>query len=209
MPTSTFFNLSDEKRQRILDSAIDEFARSSLEHASIARIIEKAGIPRGSFYQYFNDIQDLYNYVLKIISDEKMTYMQGILDQMEDLNVFQIFQLLYQAGIKFAHDNPRLAEIGTLFFKENWGLKKGIYQEMEEKSVAFFEHLLNRGQKKGQIDPNADIRMAAYLLHSLNLDLMEYYLARGEQEAILPDFHGYLDLVDQMLHIIENGLKPR
>ncbi len=209
MPTSTFFNLPDEKRQRILNSSIDEFAKCSPEHASIARIIDRAGIPRGSFYQYFTDIQDMYHYVITIISNEKMEYLQEILDKMDELNVFQIFRLLYQAGIKFAHDNPRLAAIGTQFFKDNRTLGHGIFQDMEEKSLAFFQHLLTGGQIKGEIDPQVDIQLAAYMLHSLNLDLMEYYLAQGGEEEVPQDFQGYLSLVDPMLFIIENGLKAR
>lgn len=138
-----------------------------------------------------------------------MEYIQEIVDKMDDLNVFQIFKLLYQAGIKFAHDNPRLAAIGTLFFKENRNLKNGIYQDMEEKSVAFFQHLLTGGQTKGEIDPQIDIQLAAYLLHSLNLDLMEYYLSQRGEEEVPQDFQGYLSLVDPMLFIIENGLKAR
>jgi len=53
MPTNTFFHLPEEKQQRLLDAAQIEFSRHSLQEASIANIVKLAGIPRGSFYQYF------------------------------------------------------------------------------------------------------------------------------------------------------------
>jgi len=62
MPTRTFFNLSQEKQQRLLEAARLEFSRVPLYEASISKIIANADIPRGSFYQYFNDKEDLYYY---------------------------------------------------------------------------------------------------------------------------------------------------
>ena len=64
MPKETFKNLSKEKQEKLLNSAINEFSRVPYEEASINKIIESAGIPRGSFYMYFNDKEDIYNYIL-------------------------------------------------------------------------------------------------------------------------------------------------
>ncbi len=65
MPTSTFMNLPAEKREKILRAAVAEFSRKNYGEASINRIIQAAEIPRGSFYQYFADKQDLFHYVLR------------------------------------------------------------------------------------------------------------------------------------------------
>ncbi|MDH6365346.1 AcrR family transcriptional regulator [Enterococcus sp. PF1-24] len=62
MPTETFLNLPIEKQQRLMEAAKIEFSRAPLKEASIANIIKLAGIPRGSFYQYFTDKEDLYFY---------------------------------------------------------------------------------------------------------------------------------------------------
>ena len=64
MVHQTFLNLPEEKRARILDSAVDEFVRLPYERTSINRIIENAGIPKGSFYQYFDSKDDLYGYCI-------------------------------------------------------------------------------------------------------------------------------------------------
>ncbi|MFT8413475.1 MAG: TetR/AcrR family transcriptional regulator, partial [Oenococcus oeni] len=47
MPKETFYNLSEEKRQRIINSAEKEFFRVPLSKASIANIVTGAQIPRG------------------------------------------------------------------------------------------------------------------------------------------------------------------
>ena len=65
MPKDTFFRLPDDKRNRILKGAKKEFYNCSFSEASINRIIKDAEIPRGSFYQYFEDKKDLYLYVIE------------------------------------------------------------------------------------------------------------------------------------------------
>ena len=70
MPTKTFMNLSKEKRLRILKAAKKEFSRVPLDKAIIANIVKDAKIPRGSFYQYFESIEDLFVYLIE--------YMYGV-----------------------------------------------------------------------------------------------------------------------------------
>lgn len=64
MPKPTFFRLAEEKRQRLIQAAYDEFSRAPFPDASISNIIKDAGIPRGSFYQYFEDKSDIFFYLL-------------------------------------------------------------------------------------------------------------------------------------------------
>ena len=59
MIKKTFYNLPEEKRQRIIDAIMNEFSGSPSEKVSINRIIKEANISRGSFYQYFDDKVDL------------------------------------------------------------------------------------------------------------------------------------------------------
>ena len=67
MPTSMFLRLPAEKQARICQAAWEEFLSVRLSQASINRIIQKAHIPRGSFYQYFADKEDLFFYLLSDI----------------------------------------------------------------------------------------------------------------------------------------------
>lgn len=48
----------------------EEFASHAYEDVSINRIVQRARIPRGSFYQYFEDKADLFFYLLSKIPDE-------------------------------------------------------------------------------------------------------------------------------------------
>ena len=94
MPTSTFFNLPEEKKQKILKAANKEFARVPIEQVSIKNIVEDAEIARGSFYQYFEDKQDLFEYIMT----SKVGDMQkNLLDMIkkENGNIINIFINIY------------------------------------------------------------------------------------------------------------------
>lgn len=65
MPTSTFFNLRPEKQERLLTAAAREFAAQPFHEASINSMIRAAGIPRGSFYMYFRDKEELFQYLVR------------------------------------------------------------------------------------------------------------------------------------------------
>ena len=77
MPTERFNKLPEEKKKAIRDAAMEECIRVPFEKVSINKIIQNAGISRGSFYTYFEDKRDLVRYIfsdtadkLKILLDE-------------------------------------------------------------------------------------------------------------------------------------------
>lgn len=65
MCTETFLRLPEEKRRRFLDAAWEEFTSARFTDVSINQIVRRAGIPRGSFYQYFAGKDDLFAYLLE------------------------------------------------------------------------------------------------------------------------------------------------
>ena len=65
MCTETFLRLPEEKRRRFLDAAWEEFTSARFTDVSINQIVRRAGIPRGSFYQYFAGKDDLIAYLME------------------------------------------------------------------------------------------------------------------------------------------------
>ncbi len=64
MPQNTYLNLNAEKQERVYQAILKEYTRVPLEEVSIKNIILDAGIPRGSFYQYFQDKEDALSYLI-------------------------------------------------------------------------------------------------------------------------------------------------
>lgn len=64
VPKETFYNLDEEKRQKITEVLIAEFSQKPFSDVNVKTIVERLGIARGSFYQYFADLEDSYFYIL-------------------------------------------------------------------------------------------------------------------------------------------------
>ena len=79
MPTSTFFNLRPEKQERLLTAAAREFAAQPFHEASINSMIRAAGIPRGSFYMYFRDKEELFQYLVRESTEPLMLAFRELL----------------------------------------------------------------------------------------------------------------------------------
>lgn len=64
MAKDTFHNLSSEKREKILDVLKTVFREKPFHEVTVKEIVEESGIARGSFYQYFDDLQEAYFVIL-------------------------------------------------------------------------------------------------------------------------------------------------
>lgn len=109
MPTATFYRLPAEKRQRLIEASWAELTRVRFTEVSINRIIAAAHIPRGSFYQYFEDKEDLIRYLL----EDMRAYFVGLLRDILTQNQGDLFALPLMAYDRFisqqGHTDPMLA----------------------------------------------------------------------------------------------------
>ena len=63
-------NIDAEKRDRIINSAIDEFAMYPYEKASTNNIVKNAGISKGLLFHYFENKQELVQHLPEILPED-------------------------------------------------------------------------------------------------------------------------------------------
>ncbi|MDD3712853.1 MAG: TetR family transcriptional regulator [Candidatus Izemoplasmatales bacterium] len=86
MPFDTFYNLPEEKRRKIIDSAVKEFSDNPFSEVSINKIVKNSEISRGSFYTYFADKYDLLIYLLATFKENVKRIMEeAAIDRAGDL----------------------------------------------------------------------------------------------------------------------------
>ena len=203
MPKKTFFNLPTEKQALICDVAIEEFALHPYEKASVNRVVARAGIAKGSFYQYFENKKDLYLYLLQRIGEAKLDYLAPVMGNSRQHDFFTLLRDLYAAGIQFGIENPRYVEISKKLMKS-----KGspIYTEVMEANASaaseFFETLLRTAISNGEVRPDIDVPIFAYLIASMNTLVMEYYI----EHIVRVDDDQLLATVEQFIDFLKNGI---
>jgi AcrR family transcriptional regulator len=107
VPKQTFFNLQKDKRNKLIESAEMEFTRVPLFEASIANIIKMAGISRGSFYQYFEDKDDLYFYLLENKLNMTKKHFIGCLEKHEGDLIEALMEMYFYFLTTFSDEEEK------------------------------------------------------------------------------------------------------
>lgn len=126
MPKSTFFNLGSEKREKIEKAIENEFGRTTFEKASISNIIENAKIPRGSFYQYFEDKEDAIKYIVKKYMKKEKEKIRNILIEV-DGNIFDATIEIFEYMIESVKE------------KDKFNLYRNILEELKKNNINIFQ----------------------------------------------------------------------
>lgn len=100
MPSNTFFNLNKEKQDKIIEVSLKEFSSSPYPEVSINKIIMNAGIPRGSFYMYFESKEDLFEYLMEEHYNRFIINMNECLGK-NDGDLRNTFISMYEKSINY------------------------------------------------------------------------------------------------------------
>jgi len=193
MPNKTFFNLSDEKRCRIVDAALQEFAAHSFNEASINRIIKNADIPKGSFYQYFKNKEDLYLYFLDEVSKEFTDPLLHEKEMYPDANFFEVIQHTNREVLKLKNIKPEYIEARMRMELDNNEFIRNIRKKSTEKYIKIIE----RDKERGIIKPDANAEIIVDMIASFSLN--ERYRNKSGAEE-------YLRKLDVVINIIKEGV---
>lgn len=138
MPSATFLHLPQEKQDRLLEAATREFSRRPFSEASINQIIRDAGIPRGSFYMYFTDKEELFRYVMSGYVDQLLLVVRECLLRSGG-DVFQAMVDLFDY-VQQHRGGTHLGETGamTAIIGCNSGMQKNVLLGMVDR-----QHILS------------------------------------------------------------------
>lgn len=200
MPSATFFNLAEEKRKRIFDAAVDEFSTVRYSEGSINRIIKQAGIPRGSFYQYFKDKEDLYLYILEEIGKEKSkVFSEYQIDA--DGGFFEAALAAMPAVAEWAGKCPKYNQLAMLMAQDGSRFIREMMDKLGDSKSELAE-LFRRDQEKGLIrkDINIDLVIEMYY-YSASKIADTYYTMR--------DYEKMQNSIREVFDILGNGIYTR
>ena len=167
MPSQTFFNLSEEKREAIVKVALDEFSTFDYSSASISRIVRKTGIAKGSFYQYFQDKKDLYLYLLNLISETKKKFVCQASSPRAKIDFYEYLNWLFDSSIEFDRTYPILSRLAYRAFYGNSSFRDPEIDKTEKAFTDFIRQLISKGIESGDINTDIDLEMAVFVVDTL------------------------------------------
>ncbi len=168
MPTETFFKLTEEKRKKIIEAGKDEFSSVSLDEASIKNIAEKAGIARGSFYQYFKSKKDLLFFILEENRETMEKKLNRIIKE-SDGEIFNIYISIYDDMTSKCFDNMN-RDIYKRIFENLKTNDESVFEGMEEKKKQDFKNFKKLIDKsKLKIESDLDFDLIIQILNAITM----------------------------------------
>ena len=210
MPKQTFLNLPEEKRQGIVNAAIEEFAEFGFEASSINRMVASSGISKGSFYQYFEDKMDVFKYLMDVIAKEKTDYYMGKHPPNAHLDTFEYFRWMVKTGMEFNSAYPRLVQaISRVLLVD--GLYYGRdFAEYHKMSTDGITKMIKQAMKNGELDPSVDVELAVIIMETWTNAISTYILNEGmKQKDIMKWLRSAKtqERIEKFLYVMEYGLR--
>ena len=189
MPKPTFFNLPEDKRRRFTDAALDEFALHDYRSASVSRIVSTLGIAKGSVYQYFEDKQELYLYLVTLAAQTKFECIDAavrgeasvrgnVSAPSSEPGFFERYERTVYHGARFDFTHPRH---GTLLYNATYepsGEMLAVSARLREQSARYLRSLVEAGLATGDLRADLDVEFAVFALYQLTISLRDYLSER-------------------------------
>ncbi len=210
MPKQTFHNLPEEKRNNIINAAIDEFAEYGLENASTNRIVANSGIAKGSFYQYFEDKKDVFMHLLQVIEQEKTEFFKDKHPPVGNMDTFQYFRWMIKTGMEFNTKHPLLTQaVSRVMFGE--GLYYGqTFADIRERTSQALKTTIEQAIQNGEVDPSVDVDLAVMVMETWSNAISTYIINEGMKHKDIMKWVRSAktqEKIDKMLYVMEYGLR--
>ena len=166
--TKMFLKLDEEKRERVLSAAINEFADKNYNNASMNVVVKAAGISKGALFKYFRSKAGLFGFVYKMALGRVKDYLRQVRDESEAEDFFTRLEKVMLAGLDFIHVHPGLAAIYyRIVFTGDSPYKREIVEEVHRESLAFIESLIQKGIERGELRSDLDPELAAFMVEAV------------------------------------------
>jgi AcrR family transcriptional regulator len=200
-----FAKLPSEQQQVILRAALDEFAAHGFHDASLNRVIDAAGISKGSMYYYFDSKEDLYAHVARTELERLFVRLGPFpVPSDDDADAFWATLADYYLRLMTAlNDAPQLAALirGWIAASRNPALQQAQL-EMEQAMLPWIKQTLAAGQRIGAV--RGDLPSALLIAVVVGMgQAMDTWLMTQQ-----PDPNRQTQLIGALIEMIRGAVKP-
>lgn len=139
---NNFLNLKEEKRNRIIDAAIKEFANKGYKNASTNEIVKSANISKGLLFHYFGSKKNLFLFLFDYCMELNYNHIFKIIDKNEK-DIFIKIKQIAMAKLKLFKEYPDIFKfIEISYFEDSSEIKKEIEDRINSITQKSYGYLL-------------------------------------------------------------------
>lgn len=202
MPKTTYYNLDKAKQGKIINSGITEFSNYSLFRGSVNRIIKRAGISKGSFYQYFYNKDEFYWYIVKLQIKERISSYDELLEQYKG-DVFKVEEAHLKELLELTKDYRYSGLISNLFIHSYHDLKQKIFDLDEVNFNIMYQMYIKQQKRKYKVANHQEFSAFFDMLRTLSTSCVTGVVRNSYNVPFA------IELYNKQISYIKNGLKVK
>lgn len=201
-----FFDLAKEKQDRMINGAIEVFARNGYKHASTDDMVRAVGVSKGLWFHYFGSKEGIYVFVYDYCVKYMLLELSTIVNE-DEKDYFKLMKQIAIARTRVGKNYPYLAVFLEGAAHETWQgmLEKtaGSRQIYEER----METLLKSAEIVQVPDKAKRERIKKLLDDTVSRILREMSGTDDGADAAYREIEAYIDLVKEMVQGLAGGVR--
>ncbi len=199
-----FAKLPPAQQNAILSAALDEFAAHGFHGASLNRVIDAAGISKGSMYYYFDDKGDLFAHVVRV-EFERLFAEVGPVDIPAERGpdaFWSAVESYYLDATASLVARPQLAALvrGWLAASDNPAVARAL-EGMEQEILPWIERLLAAGQAGGAVRTDLPSGLLIAVAMGMGRAMDTWLMTQPPDDALPP-------LIGALVGMLRRALQP-
>ncbi|TWT04434.1 TetR/AcrR family transcriptional regulator [Planococcus sp. CPCC 101016] len=202
-----FENLDLEKQQKILDSALMEFAENGYKQASTNRIVKQAGIGKGMLFYYFKNKKELYEYLVEYSLNFIINEYLSLVD-IKEADFIKRLQGAAQIKMKAQLENEHVFNfMGTFMLTKDLDLPPHLqkrYEQLQVQGYALLYEGIDKTLFRKDVDADKAFNLIRWGVDGYQQDLLQRLQGKKmtelDFEPYWEEFYAYLDILKKSFY---------
>lgn len=178
MPTVTWARVDAARRAAVIEAAESEFGTHGFSGGSLNVIARRAGVAKGSLFQYFADKRDLYAYIADIGSQRVRSHVENLIRDLDPSRpFFEFLTDLLDAWVAYFAEHPHERALHAAATLEvDTDARISVRSVIHRHYLEVMRPLVRDAQARGDLraDADSDAMLSLLLLIFPHLALAPY-----------------------------------
>jgi len=195
-------SIDADKRDRIINAAIDEFSKYPYDKASTNTIVKNAGISKGLLFHYFGSKETLYDALIQFVIDSLYKSVVEKIDW-DESDLFERLKQITIVKIAVGRNYPQMFDFVTNIVTLNGPAKmENVFKLYKSHGFDFerlYQEVYTRNIDYSKFRDQSSIHEA--------IDIVRWSLEKYAEEKFLVmrgnDKHDYDRIADDLTHYVD------
>lgn len=204
---SKFEGLPEDRKNKILEICIEEFADKGYEKASTNTMVKKAGISKGILFHYFGSKKGLYLYLVDFIINHFILRFYEI-DVNSSPDIFERISQRSLRKLKLAYEEPLNYQFAIAAFAD---VPEELKEDIEQRRRKLYaEHIpaafsgIDTSKFRKGIDPQKAMEIIVVCMDAVGNKYLSQF--KDRKKNMLDDIENILETNREYIEILKGGI---